>query len=67
MLQCLLSSPGVYVVSVHLIDAAMPCRLYWMNPLNYATKAIIINEFTASKLQKNSSMHAVCDFAHGQN
>ena len=51
----------------HLCDAAMPCRLYWMNPLNYATKAIIINEFTASKLQKNSPLHAVCKLAHGQN
>ncbi|DBA99141.1 TPA: hypothetical protein ACH3X3_011764 [Trebouxia sp. C0006] len=25
--------------------------LYWMNPLNYATKAIIINEFTANHWQ----------------
>ncbi len=54
-------------LKAHLCDAAMPCRLYWMNPLNYATKAIIINEFTASKLQKNSLLHAVCKGPHGQN
>ena len=51
---------------MHLVDAAMPCRLYWMNPLNYATRAMIVNEFTASKLQNNSPLHAVCDFAYGQ-
>ncbi len=37
-----------------------------MNPLNYATKALLINEFTASKLPKNSPLHAVCDLAYGQ-
>ena len=32
-----------------------PCRIYWMNPLQYITRGILINEFTAGKLLKCSA------------
>ncbi len=28
------------------------CRIYWMNPLQYAQKAILVNEFTGGVLSR---------------
>lgn len=53
---CTCGRPGPVLIDVWPIAPAvyaepgdMLCRIYWMNPLQYAQKAILVNEFTAGR------------------